>query len=250
MSDNVTQDGLKSGPPGRAPRLPYIRLEPLRAEGVKTAELDEEKLRRLAAIGTLRRYPAGALLQEEGTPATSILNLIEGVVETYRVSAEGDRRILAFHFPGDLVGLFENGVYVNSARALTPVLAYQFPLGAFFRFLHLDCGVEDALLAKAHQDLREAEHHAIILFRHEAHERVFLLLDLLRARLVREEGGEVILDLPLRRVDLADYLGLSVEAVSRALKRLEGEGLVRLLSPRRLALAPEPAWREVREALV
>lgn len=240
-------EGRKGGGAERVP-LPWVRVEPLTGEGRR---LDEGLRRQLAAIGTLRRFPAGALLQEEGGEAVFILNLLEGIAETHRISAEGERRILAFHFPGDLVGLFENGRYVNSARALSPLLAYAFPTGAFFRFLRLHAGVEEALLAKAHQDLREAERHTLILARHEAHERLLLFLDLLRRRLpVREEAdGTVLLDLPLRRADIADYLGLSVEAVSRTFRRLEAEGWLRLLGPRRIALAPLPRWREAVETL-
>lgn len=221
-----------------AMRLPSLRCPPLLEE--KDSLLDERLRRRLAEIGTLRRLPAGTPLQEEGEKAVSILNLVEGIVATYRLSDEGERRILSFHFPGDLIGLLEKGRYVNSARALTPIVAYVFPTAAFLRFLGEHPGVEEAFLAKAHQDLREAEQHALMLARREAHERLLLLLDLLRKRLpVKEgEGGAVVLDLPLRRADIADYLGLSVEAVSRAFGRLEEEGYLRLLTPRRVELLP------------
>ncbi len=184
----------------------------------------------LAAIATLVRIPRGAILQQEDEKISAIFNVVEGVVKTYRLTEDGKHHVLAFLFPGDLVGLYENSRYLNTAEAVTPVTAYRLPIAALEKLLDRDPALNIAFLSKACHELRQTQRHEMMLARREARLRLLMFFDMLMPRM--EEGvatGErPILALPMRRADIADYLGLSAEAVSRGLHALVREGVIRL----------------------
>lgn len=200
------------------------------ASGGRVALLDADEREELAAIGTLTRFPRGALLQTEGEKVSAIFNVTEGVVKTYRLTEDGRRHVLAFLFPGDLVGLYEDRRYLNTAEAVNAVTAYRLPIAALEQLLARDPALNLAFLSKACHDLRQAQRHEIMLARREARQRLLMFLDMLAPQASNIAGNPraAILSLPMRRVEIADYLGLSPEAVSRGLHALVREGKLRL----------------------
>jgi CRP/FNR family transcriptional regulator len=220
--------------PASAPAPPSLRAVPLRqgSNGKAVPLLDEAQRETLAGIATLARFPRGARLEAEGERAVQIYNIIEGVVKTYRLSEDGAAYILAFLFPGDLVGLYENGRYVNSAEAVTQVVAHRLPIDALEQVLQRDPALNAHFLSKACHDLRAAQRHTILLAHHDARTRVLLFLDLIADHASEITGSRRIVALPMPRTDVADYLALSPEAVSRTLHALEHEGVLRFISPR------------------
>ena len=92
-----------------------------------------------------------------------IYNIVVGVVETYNVLSTGGRRITAFFFPSDLLGLSENGGLVGTAQSVTAVTAYQIPLDGLTSLLRRDPELDFHFLCKLCHALREAQRHAIAL---------------------------------------------------------------------------------------
>jgi CRP-like cAMP-binding protein len=159
-----------------------------------------------------------------GTPADSVFVIGEGVVKSYRDLASGRRRIAAFLFARDLFGLAEAGHYVNTVETITPVRAYEISVEALTELFQSEPGIELQFLCKLVHVLREAQHHAIIIGRRDAVGRLAMLLRLLQKQSL--QGGRKDIALPMSRSDIANYLGMSLEAVSRACRRLELQGMV------------------------
>lgn len=176
------------------------------------------------------------VLYPEGGEARFVYNVVSGVAETYQLVSNGERRITAFLFPRDLIGLSENGVYVSTAQALTPLVAYRIPVEALEAILERNPRLDIGLLCKLCHELRRSQHHAITISKNDAAARLAsFLLWIDRAYVPPTRRiGELIL--PMARHDIADYVGLSVESVSRALHHLEAQGAIRRHGPRLITL--------------
>jgi CRP/FNR family transcriptional regulator len=161
-----------------APPLPSIWAIPFgrSARGEVVELLTPPEQRQLAGIATLMRTARGAVMCEEGEPAEHVYNLIDGVVESYRLLRNGERQVLAFLFAHDLFGLSENGYYVASVRAVTPTLAYRIPIAPLRMLLQHDPTLEFHLICKLCHELRAAQHHMMALWHKDAANRLALFL--------------------------------------------------------------------------
>ncbi|MGI4981901.1 MAG: Crp/Fnr family transcriptional regulator [Janthinobacterium lividum] len=214
----------------------------------------------LARIAKLVRIPAHTVIYRQDDNATAIYSIFSGAVATYEMLSDGNRCVTAFLFPNDLVGLTGNGRYASSAATLEATVAYQIPIDALRDVLSANAGLGIGFLIKVCHTLRNAQHHAITLSENSAGARIAGFLLWLRnalhqagnaagstagstANSAPEHTTEIAL--PMARQDIADYLGLSVESISRALHVLETQGLIqrvgpriiRLLDPERLAVS-------------
>jgi CRP/FNR family transcriptional regulator len=131
--------------------------------------------------------------------------------------------VLAFLFAGDVFGLAQDGRYVNSVKAVTPIICFKIPIGALTDMFLRDSELELQFLIKVTHELREAQRQQLILTRQRAHARVAMFLRMLQRRDMNESSR---IELSMSRRDIAQYLGLSGEAVSRAAARLSREGIV------------------------
>jgi CRP/FNR family transcriptional regulator len=179
---------------------------------------DEERTR-LAAIASIARFKKGAEIYHEGDPANAVFNIISGVGKACKASPDRGEHIVAFLFQEDLFGLSEEGKYVNSVKAITPVTAYQFPVSALRSRLAKDAGLEFGVICKLSHELRQAQRHAFLLARRQALSKVAMFLEMLEQLQVSGgEGAEIYM--PMNRSDISGYVGMSLEAVSRAFRRL------------------------------
>ena len=169
-------EGKETG--GRHPRGPSISAVPFRhsGTGLATPLLSEAERGRLALIATVVHFGTGDVLFMQGDELTSIYNISHGVARTYSSASDGRRTLLAFLFAEDLLGLAENGRYVVTAEAVTPVTAYRLPVAALERLLRQDPELEIHFLCKVCHELREAQRHAILLARKDAGGKVALFL--------------------------------------------------------------------------
>lgn len=215
--------------PAAARYRPSIFAAPFRKNGdgamvelLSVAEQDE--LIAISQLVTVRRH---TVLYPEGGEARFVYNIVSGVAETYQLLANGDKRVTAFLFARDLLGLSENGLYVATAQALTPLTAFRIPTDALQAILERDPRLDIGLLCKLCHELRRSLHHTVTVSKTEASARLAgFLLWIDHAYLPPgRKSGEVAL--PMSRHDVADYVGLSVETVSRALLSLETEGAIR-----------------------
>lgn len=199
----------------------------------------------LMAISQLVSVRRNALMYAEGGEARFVYNVISGVAKTFQSQPNGDRRITAFLFPRDLLGLSVDGRYVSSAQALTPLIAYRIPVEGLEAILERDPRLDIGLLCKLCHELRASQRHTITVAKHEAAARLAAFLLWVEHAAASPDGfaGEFVL--PMGRRDMADYLGLSVETVSRALNALETERAIARKGPRWITLLDRAKLREL-----
>src|SRR2546423_4973308 len=190
--------------------------------------LSQKEQNRLREIATVLEYSRGGLtIFSEGEDAHVVYAVDEGVVRISRHAENGQRQILAFMVPGDLFGIPDGGVYVNTVETVSAARLYRFPWQQLVRIMMEEPRLQLNLLVRVAYDLRQAQRQIMILGQQNTDQRLaFLLLDFLRhPEFFDERDGR--LRLPINRFDLADYLGIARETAVRALAKLERDGLLR-----------------------
>ena len=182
---------------------------------------------------------------DEAEPAENVYNVTAGAVKIYKLLADGRRQITGFLFPGDFLGLTHNERYAYSAEALAPTKLCRFPRRKLEVLLEEMPSLEHRLLGMASHELAAAQDQMLLLGRKSARERVVSFILMLSDAAIRHgQPGDPVF-LPMSRSDIADYLGLTVETVSRTLTQLKTEGLIRLLDEKQIRLSKADALREI-----
>src|SRR5688572_16720888 len=222
LNQSARRNGTDT-PSAREPALVAIPF--LKASGSEAVELlSETQRQQLLQRATVREFPPRAIVYPAGSPADRVFVIGEGVVKSYRDLASGRRRIAAFLFARDLFGLAEGGYYVNTVQAITPLRVYEIDIQALTEIFRRDPDIEFQFLCKTIHVLRSAQHHNIIVGRRDAVGRLAMLLRLLQQQ--SHPRGHRDVSIPMTRSDIANYLGLSLESVVRASRRLELQGIV------------------------
>lgn len=192
--------------------------------------LDDAELGRLDALAEHIVLAPGQALIREGDPADTVFNITSGSVRVYKLLADGRRQITGFLFAGDFLGLATGDTFVFSAEAIEPATACRFRKSEYRALIRETPSLEAALLERANHELAAAQNQMLLLGRKTALERIAtFLLELPSHDPVRAApAGQV--HLPMTRSEIADYLGLTIETVSRVLTRLKTRGVVRLTS--------------------
>jgi CRP/FNR family nitrogen fixation transcriptional regulator len=186
----------------------------------------------LGALGLAMSFGRNMEIYAEGEPAGHVYKVVSGVVRISKLLPDGRRQISAFHTLGDMFGFEADELHHASAEAVVPVkvIAYKWQslLAAGCRSASL---VRD-LLNLTMVGLRDTQEHLLLLGRKNALERVAaFLLDMSK----RTKAGSVV-ELAMPRHDIADYLGLTLETVSRMFAELKERGAIRLEGARRVHL--------------
>lgn len=206
---------------------------------------EQDALLAISRVITVRR---GSVLYPEGGESRFIYNVISGVVETYRLLANGDKRVTAFLFPRDLIGMSEEGRYTDTAQALTATSAFKIPIDALGQILNQDPHLDIALLCKVCHELRRSQHHAVVVSQRDAAARVASFLLWMAQTYTDPNRPADELSLPMIRHDIADYLGMTLESVSRALHTLESRGLIQRRGPRVIVLLDRKKLQDIAAA--
>jgi CRP/FNR family transcriptional regulator len=221
--------------PLSAPLPPAVRREsglpaPCAACAARTfsicAPLDPEAQGRFFAMAARIRLDARKLLFQEGDAADHVFNVTEGAVCVSKALADGRRQITGFLLPGDFLGLSRDEIYAYSAETLTAANLCKFPRERFQRFLGENPHMEHRLLGMASNELAAAQDQMLLLGRKTAIERVASFLVSLSDRGAARGRPASPLPVPMTRGEIADYLGLTIETVSRAFTRLRKQGLI------------------------
>ena len=212
-----------------AHRIPSFRTVPFLKPGAhsETALLTDRQREELAHIGTRVRLPARMMIYREDSAAQWVFAVTEGVVKSYRELASGKQNVAAFLFTRDLFGLAANGRYVNSTQAITRVTLYRLPVDALAVLLKHDGDMQFAFLTKVTHELRESQRRAILVNRRDAAGRLATFIAWMGERREHSANDGRVVQLPMTRSDIAGFLGLSLESVSRAAAQLERRGLVK-----------------------
>ena len=171
----------------------------------------------------------------EGETSRHVYRVISGAVRTYRVLSDGRRQIVEFHTEGDVFGLDGEKVHALGAEAVGETTLQVMRRDVFLQEQGAEAAVQ-ALLKKFHR----AQAHMLLLGRHTACERVAaFLLDF------RDRAGSNTFDLMMSRQDIADYLGLTIETVSRTFTQLQAARQIDLASCRRVTLSNPHALERI-----
>lgn len=205
------------------------------------AALSSSELASLEALAEDAHYAEKQTILLQGDAADAVYNITQGMVRLYKLLPDGRRQIIGFLLPGDFIGLALSDHYAFSADAVEPVTACRFARSAFSSFVN----EKPHLLRRLHQaathELSLAQDHMVLLGRRTAEEKVAAFLIGLRERGRRLGGSAVTVPLPMTRQDMADYLGLTLETVSRTISKFARSRMllvvpngVRLLDPGRI----------------
>jgi len=189
------------------------------------------------------RYRRGAEIFGESEPAEYVYQVADGAVRSYKLLSDGRRQINAFHLAGDIFGLENGGAHRFTAEAIVDTTVRLVKRVSLAHIAETDTMVARDLLNMTATNLRHAEDHMLLLGRKTSLERVAAFLLEMDRRLT--DAG--IMALPMCRRDIADYLGLTLETVSRALSVLHGKGVLGFLgqSQRQIVLLDRPKLTEL-----
>lgn len=191
-----------------------------------------------------RLIPAGQPLFHQGNQARYVFELRSGVLRQTRSLETGERQVIGFHFPGDLVGFSPDGVYRTGCTAITDARAL------IHRTDNLtapgrDPGLQDHMLVAAVQAIALAQDQQVMLGRRSACAKVEAFVQYLVERSGIWCQGQLKIDIPMSRYDIADFLGLAVETVSRSLTDLRNAGVIRMDDAHRLTILRPAALANV-----
>lgn len=203
--------------------------------------LELAELEALERISHVTTFAPKTMLFDQGALASNVFNVTEGVVRLYKSLPDGRRQIMGFALPGDFLGLALMDRYGVTAEAVTPVRVCRFGRPAFLSYIDDKPHLLRRLHEFAGHELSLAQDQMLLLGRKTAEEKVAAFLINLQSRYGRIGPMSVTVPLPMSRQDIADYLGLTIETVSRTLTKLAREKTilivpdgVRLLSAERL----------------
>jgi CRP/FNR family transcriptional regulator, anaerobic regulatory protein len=197
----------------------------------------------LTAISSLQRKAPGELLFAEGDETNSVYEIVRGMLRLVKLLPDSRRQVTGFLSAGRLLGLAPEGTHVYTAEAVTEVTLCRYGRAAFARLIDETPGFAKRLLTAASHELRAAQDQMLLLGRKTATEKVASFLLLIAEQ---QNGGDVLeVDLPMTRSDIADYLGLTIETVSRTLTKLKQDGLIALPVPNRLKIRDRDQLQEL-----
>lgn len=200
-------------------------------------------LARLAGIAVVTEVPPGQCFIREGDAASSFFNITGGTAKLFKLLPDGRRQITGFASVGHFLGLAVSDTYAFSAEAIDHVRFCRFQRGKLRRLLDDFPLMEKRLLELAGNELVAAQEQMLLLGRKTARERLgsFMLRQCRQGAPCGRPRRRF--SLPMTRGDIADYLGLTIETVSRTLTRLRTEGLIVIVSQNEIAI-PDPAALE------
>jgi CRP/FNR family transcriptional regulator len=189
----------------------------------------------LRRLGTMQRLAAGQPVFHEGDPARRVFMVTFGSLKIYTLLGDGRRQVTGFMFPGDFLGISLDGEYAFTVEALDGAELWWFSREAFARFVEQHPTIEHELYRMSAHELAVAQQQMVLLGRKTAAERLASFFIELLKRQERVTGAhDRTIDLPMSRLDIADYLGLTKETVSRMLAELRQRGLIRLAQQNRV----------------
>ena len=190
--------------------------------------LDAAGRARLQGLSSQKRLEAGEYLFLQHTPAKSVYVLEAGMLMMERTSSTGGRQVMAFIHPGNFIGINHNEHYDFTLTALTASTVIELPLKPFFDLQDELPRLKENMRRIGGNILAHTLDQVFALGQKNAHERVCFLLKQLSDRLPPERCQSI--NLVMTRQDIADYLGLTIETVSRAFSRLKREGIIDVIS--------------------
>jgi len=212
------------------------------------ASLADEDQAKMAALATTVSLQPRQTLFTEGDSADYVYNITGGSVSIAKSMPDGRRQIAGFLGAGDFLGVNTKNAYSVSAETLTEAYLCRFPRTAFRRLLDETPCLEHRLLAVAESEIAAAQEQILLLGRKTAMERIASFLLLQSARMKARGMADNPVLLPMTRAEVGDYLGLTIETVSRCFTKLRKLDVIGLPAPDRVQIKNAERLRALSEA--
>lgn len=215
--------------------------------------LSDDEIERLNAIARTKRFPAGRVILRDHEEPDYFANVVEGVVKLTKTLTDGRQQIVGLQFPSDFLGrpFRERSPYF--AEAASDVTLCTFERSRFEVLMRQFPGIERRLFEHTLNELDAAQEWMVLLGRKSAAEKVasFLLMVARRSRQTSCVPTDIFdfaqFDLALSRSEIADYLGLTIETVSRQITSLKRRGVIELDGARSILVAQLSKLEEAAE---
>ncbi len=209
-------------------------------EGSRGRDADEG-LAALHAIGTTVRFAKNTALFQEGEPSLHVYKVVSGAVRTCRMLVDGRRQIADFFMPGDFFGLDWQSTNTFTAEALADTVVISYPRRQLEALAESTPAIQRLVMSMLCKGLAATQEHVVMLGRQTAYERLAWFL--LRVR-ERSGGGDAI-EMPMSRMDIADYLGLTIETVSRGISEFKRRQYISATNAHQIRLTGLATLREL-----
>jgi CRP/FNR family transcriptional regulator, nitrogen fixation regulation protein len=219
-SGSLNRPAMQARPPGP---LPFPPPQAGDGKGVGSGPVE--------LMGAPMSFPRNGEIYGESEPADYLYKVVSGTVRTYKVLTDGRRQVGGFYVPGDIFGLETGEEHTFSAEAITECKVLVIKRSTLVALAGRDHDVAHQLWTITGRELQRVQEHIMLLVK-SAQERVASFLLEMAERIAADNAVE----LPMSRQDIADYLGLTIETVSRTLTILENAATIELSSSRRIVL--------------
>ena len=186
---------------------------------------------------------AGATLYHEEDEALYLYKVIEGAIRAFTHTEDGRRQINGFYFRGDSFGTGQMGLYRSSTEAISECTLIRYRRRKSPG--EVDPSFDQLAFEVTLSEIRCAEQQILLLGRMSACSKVAAFLFYLATRLVGDLSAKTVIHVPMTRYDIADFLGLSAESVSRCLTRLKQRGRIEMASPEEIVLGDLEALLDI-----
>ena len=190
--------------------------------------------------GASMTFERNAEIYGEGESADYVYKVLSGSVRAYRVLSDGRRQISAFHLPGDVFGIEPGLEHSSSAEAIDKATVLVVRRSTVFNSAESNSDVARHLWSITAAELKRSQNHALLLIKTAKERIAAFLLDMSERLAVKG-----FVELPMSRQDIADYLGLTIETVSRTLTLLSEGSTIQFLASRRIVLRNQTRLNEL-----
>lgn len=194
----------------------------------------------IGELGVQLHFARDDSIYSQGDPSEFVYRIVSGLVRTARVTDDGRRQIGGFYYAGDMLALEDENEHCFSAEAMNDCVVVAIRRRVLDAAAARDSSVARQLWTAGYRSLRKMQSHLVQIGRKTALERVGAILAELASRVPGEE-----VDLPMSRQDIADYLGLTIETVSRMFTQLQASGVIVLTGLRRMRVSNRPALQKL-----
>lgn len=196
----------------------------------------------LDKVGTVVSVKRGETVFYEGDPADCYFKVVSGAIRSCKLLADGRRHIGAFFLAGDFIGLNDEESHLFTTEAVSDTTLLRYGRRSFDNLLTEQPALGQCLLRMVCHGLTAAHEQMLLLGRKTAQEKVASFLLMMADR----NGGDNLV-LPMTRADIGDYLGLTIETVSRAISQLKAEGIIQLKSANEVMIRKREVLEELAE---
>jgi len=213
-------------------RLPHARIPQMpRPQAPRPLGSSLDLAAHMDVMGASMSFCRNTEIYGENEPADYLYKVVSGSVRTYKIFDDGRRQIGGFYFPGDMFGLEHGESHQFSAEAIDNCVVLVVKRSALVALAERDGDIARQLWSHTAAELQRVRAHMLLLIK-SAEQRVACFL----IEMANRKTNHEVVELPMSRQDIADYLGLTIETVSRTLTHLEAKAAIALPTSRRIVL--------------